>query len=85
MTGAPAPAILHRPKFLAVYAGLYVSISTLMRPARLSLAIACAPMFDSALNFIMKKCVYAGERERGGAGLCPQREPQTEGCSVCSE
>jgi hypothetical protein len=44
----------HRPKFLAVYAGLWVS-SHFLRPFRLSLAIAAAPAFDAALNSIMKR------------------------------
>ncbi|GAX83387.1 hypothetical protein CEUSTIGMA_g10812.t1 [Chlamydomonas eustigma] len=40
------------PKFLAIYAGLWVT-SHFMRPIRLSLAIAAAPFFDRGINNVM--------------------------------
>ncbi|WIA15275.1 hypothetical protein OEZ85_001946 [Tetradesmus obliquus] len=39
------------PKFLAVYAGLYIT-TNLLRPVRLTLALAAAPAFNSALERI---------------------------------
>ncbi|KAF6236432.1 hypothetical protein COO60DRAFT_1709441 [Scenedesmus sp. NREL 46B-D3] len=39
------------PKFLAVYAGLYIT-TNLLRPVRLTLALAAAPFFNTALERI---------------------------------
>lgn len=74
---APSPPALScpRPKFLAVYAGLWVS-SHFMRPIRLSLAIAAAPAFDSVLGAIMR-------RWAGAAGW--RRARTTCRAHVCQE
>lgn len=42
------------PKFLAVYAGLWVT-SHFLRPVRLSLAVAAAPAFDAAMTTIARR------------------------------
>jgi hypothetical protein len=42
---------LQWPKFLAVYAGLYIT-TNLLRPVRLTLALAAAPFFNTALERI---------------------------------
>lgn len=41
------------PKFLAVYAGLYIT-TNLLRPVRLTLALTVAPFFNKALEFIQQ-------------------------------
>ncbi|KAG2500765.1 hypothetical protein HYH03_001527 [Edaphochlamys debaryana] len=42
------------PKFLAVYAGLWVG-SNFLRPIRLTLAIAAAPAFDACISWVSRK------------------------------
>jgi hypothetical protein len=42
------------PKFLSIYAGLWVS-SHFMRPIRLSMALAAAPFFDGVLRGAMAR------------------------------
>lgn len=40
------------PRFLGIYAGLYVAIGSILRPLRLTLALALAPFFNKALDQI---------------------------------
>eukprot|EP00198_Chlamydomonas_reinhardtii_P006057 XP_001695393.1 predicted protein [Chlamydomonas reinhardtii] len=42
------------PKFLAIYAGLWVG-SNFLRPIRLTLALAAAPLFDGAITAVSKR------------------------------
>ncbi|KAG2422424.1 hypothetical protein HXX76_016039 [Chlamydomonas incerta] len=42
------------PKFLAIYAGLWVG-SNFLRPIRLTLALAAAPLFDGAITTVSQK------------------------------
>lgn len=38
------------PRFLGIYAGLYVAIGSVLRPFRLTAALAAAPFFNKALD-----------------------------------
>jgi predicted lysophospholipase L1 biosynthesis ABC-type transport system permease subunit len=38
------------PRFLGIYAGLYVAIGSVLRPLRLTAALAAAPFFNTALD-----------------------------------
>ncbi|KXZ46702.1 hypothetical protein GPECTOR_41g666 [Gonium pectorale] len=42
------------PRFLAIYAGLWIG-SNFLRPIRLTLALAAAPLFDAAIGFVSRR------------------------------
>jgi hypothetical protein len=42
------------PRFLGIYAAMYVSIGSIMRPLRLTAALAAAPFFNAFLDKLQK-------------------------------
>ncbi|KAG8459675.1 hypothetical protein KFE25_003127 [Diacronema lutheri] len=43
------------PKFLAIYAGYYATVGTLLRPARFALAVAMAPFFTRVVKTLRER------------------------------
>ena len=55
--------------FLAVYAALYATVGTLMRPFRLAAAISFTPVFEATLQHVRARVPYAQSRPTLNRGL----------------